>query len=270
MKKMLVVIGVLALFSVGAIAQSHPAKTSVEAAGQNGVTHQNGAHANGVPAACNPCVWYSGDLDSSNPYADGLFNANATYYGIEGQVWVPMVIGSDGDPTHGHVRINSVTFNEQFADILACGACDYTGSTYDMRVKVGSGEAGTVKESGTCPQSPAPVPTGNALGAYAEYSFTCLSSTKPHSYFLEVAVGSVYWINVTPTFTGGDYAYLSDVEDVPSRNQLGWSDDFYNSFFYSGYFGYNFSPTQTTAAGSPCGGVGCDMLSVAVGGTYVK
>jgi len=271
MKNLFLAISVLALLSVSAIAQSHPAKTAVEGFGQNGITHQNGAHSNGVPSACSPCVWYSGDLDANNPNADGLFNANATYYGILGQVYVPVVVGSDGNPGHGHVRITSVTFNEQFNDTSGCGGpCDYTGSTYEMRVKVGPGEAGTIKESGTCPQSPTPVATGNSFAGRNEYSFTCLSSTKPNSYFLEVAVDSLYWINVTPAFSSGSYAYLSDVEDVPSPNQLGWSDDFYNSFFTSAYFGFNFSPTATTAPGSACGGVGCDMFSVAVAGIYVK
>lgn len=270
MTKMLLAISVLALFCVSVSAQSRPAKTAVEQPG-DGVSQQNGVHSNAAPAACNPCVWYSGDFDGSNPNADGLFNANASFYPAEGQIWVPMVVGSDGNPLHGHVRINSVTFNEQYNDSLACGfPCDYTGSTYDLRLKVGSGEAGTVKSSGTCPQSPTPVATGNSLDRRAEYSFTCLSSTKANSYFLLVPVGSLFFINVTPTFDSGGYAYLSDVEDVPSPNQAGWSDDFYNSFFDGAFFGFSFSPTATTAPGSPCGGIGCDMFSVAVGGFYVK
>ncbi len=272
MKKTLLALSVLALFTTVAMAEIGISKTAVEAARQNGVTQQQSkGPLAGVPAACNPCVWYSGDLDPSNPNADGLFNSNAEYFGVESQIWVPMVVGSDGDPAHGHVRINSVTFNELLLDNLGCGGCDYAGSTYDLRIKVGPGEAGTVKASGPCPQSPTPVATGTTAFGDTEYSYTCLAPAQPKTgaYFLIVPVQTLFWINVTPAFTSGDYAYLSDVEDVPSPNQLGWSDDFYNSFWYSSYFGANFANTQTTNGGG-CGGIGCDMFSVAVGGFYVK
>jgi hypothetical protein len=251
-----------------AFAQGQPAKSTREALGgqQKGITHQAGVHTNAVPAACNPCVWYSGDFDPNNPNSLGVNNASDPAYPFESQIYVPMVVGSDGNPAHGHVRITSVTFNELLNDVLGCGYnCDYTGSTYDLRLKLGNGIAGTSKASGSCPQSPAPVATGTVFGPYTEYSYTCQSSTKPNSYFLEVPVDSLFWINVTPNFSSGNYAFLSDMEEVPSPNQLGWSDDFYNSFWNSAYFGFNYYPTQDVF------GPGyADMFSVAVGGTYVK
>ncbi len=264
MKKTLLVIGALTLMG-STFAQVQPAKTAREAPGvqQNRVTHQTGVHSNAVPAVCNPCVWYSGDFDPNN--ASALINSSDPADGLLSQVYVPMIVGSDGNPAHGHVRITSVTFNELLDDALGCGYnCDYTGSTYDLRLKLGPGIAGTSKESGSCPQSPTPVATGNAAFGDTEYSYTCLTSTKKNSYFLEVPVSSLFWINVTPNFSDGNYAYLSAMEEVPSPNQLGWSDDFYNSFVNSPYFSWDYLPT-VTACGS-----GCDMFSVAVGGTYVK
>lgn len=266
MKKALLAISVLTLIGTLAFAQGQPAKTSRDLAGnqQKGITHQSGVHSNAVPAACNPCLWYSGDMDPNN--GEGANNSANANYGLVSQIYVPMVVGSDGNAAHGHVRITSVTFNGLLVDNDGCGnACDYLGSTYDLRLKLGPGVAGSSKESGTCPQSPAPVPTGTVLGPYTEYSYTCQSSTKPNSYFLEVPVDSLFWVNVTPNFGGLDYAFLSNMEDVPSPNWLGWSDDFYNSLWNSPTFGFNYLPTE-----SYFGPGYFDMFSVAVGGIYVK
>jgi hypothetical protein len=82
-----------------------------------------------------------------------------------------------------------------------------------------------------------------------------------------VPIGTITWVNLLPTFTVGNTAWLSDAVDVPAGDHLGWSDDFYNSFIDSVSLGYSFAPANTVT--SLCGSAGCSQFAVAIAGTYV-
>jgi hypothetical protein len=157
---------------------------------------------------------------------------------------------------HKHVAITSITFNEQ----TVSAPTDLNGGTFefDTMVSAGSARAGKPTACKTVTASA----TGRNLGGYVEYSYTCKLKAA-----LKLLVGTNYWVNLLPTFTAGNYAYLSDVEDMPAHNQMGWGNTYYNSYFDSGYFSASFTPTWGSNA--YCNGVGCDEFSVAIGGTYV-
>ena len=107
--------------------------------------------------------------------------------------------------------------------------------------------------------------TGTTAFGFPEYSITCNLKKA-----VKLTVGTQYFVNVLPTFSSGNYAYLSDEEDTPSGSQFGWGDTLYNSFFNSSAFGYTYSPTGTYASGSACGGIGCDEFSIGFAGAYVN
>ena len=213
-----------------------------------------------APSDCSPCLYYSGDLDASNPNADGLFNGNATGVGASGQVWVPFTATSDGVRSgtpplliHKHILVTKITFNMHMNQYPS----DLTKTTWAFKTLVSSGDSGINAPHNTCGFATVTA-TGRSLYGYTEYSITCNLKTAA-----KLAVGTNYWVNIYPTFTSGSYGYASGVEDVPPQNLLGWGDDFDNSFWYSTYFGYNYAPATTV-------GYGLDEFSIAIAGTYIN
>jgi hypothetical protein len=257
-KTMWLAISLLALTSQVASAQTKSFSSgSLPGASRVSQTHVQQNVSPNAPAGCSPCLWYSGDWDPSNPNANEQWNSFEPFnHNNKGQVFVPFVATPDGNALHKHVLISSITFNE-----LVSGISDFTTMTYEVRTGVGNGIPGTVRNSGSC-VNPSAVPTGRGFGGESEYSFTC-SPKAP----IKIAIGTIYWINTTPTFTVSNVAFLDDVEDTPAPNQFGWGDDLYNSFFYSLLFGVNFAPTW--GASGSCNGKGCDEFSVAIAGTYI-
>jgi len=252
-------LSVLALISVVAVAQNHPmfADSLTEASGQTQSVNRSPV----VPTACNPCLWYSGDLDPNNPRPDGTDND----YGQddEAQVWVPFVATSNGDRSDKHVEISEITFNE-----LAPEVSDFSSLTYGLRtgVSIGNGGISIAAGTGTC-VNPTAVPTGRSEPGLTEYSFNCTPKAP-----IKVTVGTVYWINLTPHFSDLGYGFLSAVEDAPAPNQMGWPNIDYNSYENSSFAGYDYDPTWGVYAQSYpyiCYSSGCDEFSVAIAGTYV-
>lgn len=250
MKRVITVLSVLMLIGVIASAQMKP--TARGTAGQTDIKTSPLA-----PTGCSPCLWYSGDDDTSNPNWDGLWNGNATWLGISGQTYVPFVAAPDGNATHLHVLISSVTFNEILPTPNTNPPADYAGMTYEFRSKeVMSGNGGTLGKHGSC-FSTTVVYTGRSPNGYNEYAFTCYFKTP-----VKVPVGTMEWVNLLPKFTSSNYAYLVGATDVPGLNQFGWSNDLYNSFINSSYFGYSYAPT------TGLGFLGFEEFSVAIAGTY--
>jgi hypothetical protein len=247
MKGMLIAFSALALFSAGAPAQ-------ISKAARGNVGHANVAVPPSAPTACSPCLRYSGDNDAANPNWDALANYNNLSIPFEAEAWVPFIAASDGNPAHKLVLVSSITFNE----IMSNSPDDLTGITYAFRTGVSSGNGGTLKQNGTC-NTTSVVATGNTPNGYTEYAFTCF----PKKFAVKIPVGTIYWVDILPTFTSSTGIFLSNAIDVPDPSQLGWSDDFYNSFFNSAYFSNNFVPATSVD-------IGMQEFSVSIAGTYVN
>jgi hypothetical protein len=203
-------------------------------------------------------LWYSGDDDTSNPNWDGLYNALAEGQGILSQVYVPFLPAPDGNPLHLHAAISSVTFNMISRQPNNNPPADYAGMTYEFRSKqVVSGNGGTLGKHGSCYSSTV-VYTGTDVYGFNHYGFTCYFKVP-----IKVAVGTVGWVNLTPTFTGASYTYLIGATDVPASNQTGWGNVFYQSFTNSSSFGSNWQPTTAVANG-------LEEFSIAMAGTYTN
>jgi hypothetical protein len=249
-KTMLVVLSAFVLISAAASAQRSSTARNVP---QPGVIP-----AAGVPGACSPCLWYSGDTDPSNNW-DADFNGNSAWAGLQNQVWVPFIAAPDGNPLHKHVLISAVTFNEAATTPDTNPPTDFAGMTYAFRTRVSSGNGGTQGKHGGC-YTTSVVYTGVSPipGLYNEYSFTCVFN--PLS-LPKVAVGTILWVNVLPKFTVSTLAYLDEAIDIPGLNQFGWSDDYWNSFLNGPSFFLNYAPATNVD-------VHFGEFSVAIAGTY--
>jgi|HubBroStandDraft_1064217.scaffolds.fasta_scaffold00127_40 hypothetical protein len=252
MKKMLIVFCALALISAVASAQSKSLRSS--AAQPNVQAPQ--------PAYCAPCLFYSGDFDPNNAVANALFNANTTFG--EGQAYVaiaPAVTTSTNK--HGVVKVSkTATVTQLVFNEFATGLSDFTGSTYDIRTDLAAGYGGTEVKTGTCASSSATA-TGRTAFSLNEYSFSCT--------FAGVALkaGTEYWVNVTPNFNDGDYAYLSDSEDQPPLNAFNSGDGgLWGNVGDGSYFQGPATFGVTWGEAANIGDYGMDEFSIAVVGTY--
>jgi len=250
MRRLLIALSVVTLISVSASAQRNSSLRGND-------PHPAATHPPVVPGACSPCLWYAGDFDPASLTANADLNFDNTYYAEENQIWVPFIAAPDGNPLHKHVLISAVTFNELVNTLNTNPPADFDGMSFGFRTGVLSGNGGILGKHGTCPATVV-LYTGVTFHGYNEYSFTCqLVGTKA----VKVTVGTIYWVNVTPTFTSTTLAYLDNAIDLPEINQLGWGDDFYNSFINGAFFSLNYAPATSV-------GTEFEQFSVAIAGTY--
>jgi hypothetical protein len=254
MKKKLIVVSALALISVFANAQVIMTLRSGNARPKAQPPQ---------PSYCAPCLFYSGDWDPNNANPNAVFNANEADAGIVGQVFVPIAVGVETETVKGKTKVlRTATVTEIVFNEGASGVSDFSGSTYTILTDVANNYGGTLVKSGTCAASTA-VPTGRMVGSDTEYSFTCTLEAG-----VALRPGTEYWVNVLPTFTNGDIAYLSDSEDQPPLNAFNsgtggyWANVDDASYFTSSYYGNYFVPT------TELGYEGLDEFSIAVVGTY--
>ncbi|MFZ1916396.1 MAG: hypothetical protein WAU58_02400 [Terriglobales bacterium] len=261
MKKMFIVICAVVL--IGAFASAQISRTS------SGSTKAPSPAV--APSWCSPCLWYAGDYDTTNPNQDGLWNADTSaYYGIVGQVYVPILPQAFTVPIkHGvqtklHNNLYSISINEDVTN-FGLGASDFAGAVYDIRKNLGGnpGYAGVSVASGTCLPT-TPVDTGVSIfsGAYEQYLITCTFPTP-----ISVSAGTELWVSVLPAFDGGDYGFLGDSIDMPPLNGFNSGNDGYwpnvieSSYFNSASFGASYVPATTQ-------GPGFDAFSIGVTGVY--
>jgi len=207
-----------------------------------------------APSYCHPCLYYTGDFDSSNSNANGLTNENdllvpdSHIYAVAPFEYSKVVAVSG-------LFVNSLD---------TVGVEDPAMDPWDIRTGLSSGNGGTSFASGTAKSTDAP--TGRSGFGLVEY--THLVKFKA----VDVSTKGRYWINVTPQCTNANDSncdsaryFESDVEDNPPQNHVGSCTNVQDdSFWNSTSFGQNW--TQVTPSGS-CGGIGCDAFSAGVLGT---
>lgn len=194
--------------------------------------------------------YQSGTFDYSNANANGLWNANSSGYGINGQVFVSYEAPGTG------ASITDITFYELIDGTTGLGSGTYT--ILDGNVTSGSG--GTTYKTGNC-SSVTNSYTGITGFGLPLYAITCNIKKA-----VKLKAGVSYWINFDPNIYL--LGYLGDIEDMPDATYYGGgSDEFYNSYFNSSAFGYTFAPTWTYSSGGACGGIGCDDFMISLSGT---
>jgi len=209
-----------------------------------------------APSYCKPCIFYTGDFNSSSSNANGLFDAVGGALGSSGSAYVY------GGMTVPKGKTWSIT--ALIANILSDSSGIDSTTTWDIRKGISNGSGGTDVKTGKGKTSWAT--TGRSGFGYTEYTLkVALKPTlklKAGTYFMNAVVSCL-----TSSCTEGSSGlfYESDQESQPGINQYGANQPWDNSWDESSTFGVNWAPTWGSSGA--CGGIGCDQFSMAVQGT---
>lgn len=182
-----------------------------------------------VPALCNPCLFYSGDLNPNDGQADGFSDEN-TLLVTGGSTYAPVLV-----PQHINVNLTGILFNVQ-----ADANFDPENASYDIRTGVSSGDGGTSVASGTGNITVAA--TGRVFVGVTEYSVLVTIPT------VALSGGTEYWFNLTPNCTNGaedgscyvGRIFFSNTTEM-ANEQFGHASPPGELYLNSAYFGYTFT-----------------------------
>jgi hypothetical protein len=242
-------IGVLmtaALVTAGAVdvcAQSDPSATALGSLGVSApapqaafgfeAASQSESLAPG-PSYCSPCLYYSGDLNTSDPNANGLSDENTPGDSLS-QVFTAFKIPS------GHMwAITAVLANVQ----AVSGSVHLPKKAgWSVWRRTSSGQPGTLLAAGASPAAFSP--TGrNLLGFLPEYTAK-ITLANP----VNLPAGT-YFLNVMPQCTdptscSSQRFYESNVTDVSPVHHHGPTNILDDSFFNSNKFGADYVNANT-------------------------
>jgi hypothetical protein len=165
-------------------AQQKPAPALATAKGIASIKtqeHKNISHATKpqAPASCDPCLFYGGDLNPTDPNADGFSDENTL-----------LILG--GSQTYGAITIPAganASVTGILYQVLATAAFDPFTATYDIRQGISEGNGGTDVSTGSA--SVAVAATGRTAFGLYEYTVTATFSSV-------TLVPGEYWFNLEP------------------------------------------------------------------------
>jgi hypothetical protein len=193
------------------------------------------------------CLYYAGDFDSTDSSANGLYNANDTSTGLDGQTWV-------GVKPPKAATVTGATFNQFFTS----GFVGTNPTPFQTQIGMYQGVFGKL----VCNTS------GNAtLRQYGEsdfglvqYSYTIKKLAKACKIAKPTDRYPSTYVNLLPTSANG-YGYVVNVEDAKPKNHRGWTNDLDDCYFNGGVFG---GPWNCNTQGT------FDELSIALTGKEKK
>jgi hypothetical protein len=182
-----------------------------------------------IPSLCNPCLFYGGDLNVSDPNAAGLSDENTLLVSPGSTTYAAYNV-----PSNVTVGVTGILFNVQ-ADV----AFDPQTASWDIRTGVTEGNGGTSVASGSGSISVAA--TGNNFIGLNEYTVL----VKFPAVFLGTGE---YWFNVLPQCTNGatdgscsvGRIFVSNTtQDMNGRNAHAQPDG--SAFLNSTFFGFTWA-----------------------------
>jgi hypothetical protein len=181
------------------------------------------------PALCDPCLFYSGDLDPASLNAAGMSDENTL-----------LIVG--GSSTYANFTLTgiSATITGVLFNIQADTNFDPQTATYDVRTGVSDGNGGTSIASGTAPIQVAA--TGRNFLGLNEYSIAVNLPTP-----LVLTPGQ-YWFNLTPTCVNGAQdgscsagrEFLSNTTNR-ANGVNGEAQTYGQMYLNSSYFGFTYT-----------------------------
>jgi hypothetical protein len=260
MKIPLYLIGVLAAAMLTAGAQDTkplPPQTVREAAdiSANAPVTAPDLHANTPPANlffCPPktCLYYSGDFDTSNPNANGLFDIDNPGIGItDAEVWVGV-----------KPRKNATVTGTSGNYITSTTSIGINPTPVAIRTGITSGQGGRMvcETTGNAILKSYQSPCGTIDVLCENYSISKLRQS------CKLKKGKVYFISMQPQYNDSTtIGYLQD-DDGTHANKQGWPEIVDDSYFNSTSFGVVWEPTW--GSGGACGGIGCSGFSISLTG----
>jgi opacity protein-like surface antigen len=253
-KLILVAAFIVALFSL-AVAQdtkSMPPVTAIQVVRGDTVQHSNPTTIQPPwPIFCHTkatCLYYAGDFDSTASDANGLFNANDTGGGLEGQTWVGV------KPT-ANATVTGVTFNEFF--VSAGVGTNPTPFQTQTNITLGNAGQTVCNTSGNATEAV----YGEGDFGLTQYSYT-VKKLKKSCMIPKASKTTTTYVNLVPTFSNS-YGYTVNVQDPKPKKHIGWKNDLNDCFFNGAAFG----ATYVTCNSQGIGSTGFTELSIALTGT---
>ncbi len=187
MKKTLFAVLSVAAFSLGLAGQDAKTPSLVLNHGGDAAYHGSQGSSNwaGLPPAAGTIVFYGGDVNPSDPNAQGFSNGNTLF--------TPKWSTYAAAKAPANVTVSAIFYNQE-PDITAGTVFDPATATYDIRTGVSEGQAGTSIASGSGVQTA--VATGRQPFGLIEYT-TTVTFAKP----LTATKGTTYWVNESPQCT---------------------------------------------------------------------
>ena len=197
-----------------------------------------------VPAYCAPCLFYAGDSDPSNPSANGLWDNNSTFFGINGVIYTPFEVTKPGKcGGKCDTGVTGIGGNIEFFPFPPT-IDSVAWSIVNGVAAGGTPSTTTVFCSGT-DTAPTITDTGRLFfGFYEEFNVTALATGCPALEPGKKGAPAIYWQTNEVNTSVFQLAYESNVPDSPPPNAFGNPEPVDDSFFYSPQFGF---PTFTNA-----------------------
>ncbi len=181
------------------------------------------------PAMCSPCIFYSGDLNTSDGQAEGFGDEN-TLLVTGASTYAEFTVQPGGT-----AKVTGILFN-----MIGDANFDPNTATYDIRSGVTTGNGGTEIASGSA--NIAVATTGRVFVGYTEYTVLV---TLPAAQTLSAGE---YWFNITPQCTNGAVdgscyvgnLYVSNTTQE-TNNVNGHDMAPYSLFINSSYFNYDYT-----------------------------
>jgi hypothetical protein len=237
--------------SLSAAAQKKPMPSQHLAGNADSVFHM--AASGTPPALCSPCLFYGGDLNTSDIDAAGLSDENS--------LLIP------GSSTYGNFNVISsvtVTVTGILFNVQADANFDPLTASYDVRSGVTEGNGGVSLASGTGNIQVAA--TGRNFLGLNEYSIAINLATP-----LVLGPGG-YWFNVTPNCTNGSQdgscsegRFFVSNSTQRTNNIYGGRETNHEMFLNSSYFGFTWANWCDSSLG--LNGQQCNGLSFGLMGT---
>ena len=223
MKKRLAVLGVLAFSAAFAVAlttgSAGASQPSATARGAGGQGASKSANSFAPPAACSPCLYYSGDFVPTDPNANGLANEQDALVN-SAHVYSPVTPDANWS-------VSGLLVNQQ-------STFTPTSATWEIRTGVSSGNGGTLVASG----SGAVTQTATGRIGFGIPEYTDSVAITP----LVLQSGVTYWINVTPVCLAcAGRSFESNVPASGGPNHVGPANILNTNFFNSNFFAANFA-----------------------------
>jgi hypothetical protein len=175
------------------------------------------------PAACSPCLYYSGDFNPGDPNANALANEEDAIVN-NASIYTPVTPDQQWSVTG--------LFENTLSQLTP------TSVSWEIRTGVSEGNGGTLYASGS--GAPTQTATGRSGVGYTEYTDSVAISPA-----VTLQAGVTYWINVTPVCTAcAGRAFESNVPAAGGANHVGPADVLNLSYFNSSFFGANFTNTN--------------------------
>jgi hypothetical protein len=259
-KKMLFAVVLIATFVTVALAADHkPVSIGqfISVPGQRGTppVMTKDWHPNAQPPAIPFCKWktclyYAGDFDPANSAENGSCAINNTGLGDDCSLFEAIRPSKAATVTGGAVTI-----------LLENTIVGTNPTPFTVYTGVASGTNGTA----VCTR------TGNATVAVygqpgfgiTQYSYSINTLDHP----CKLIKGKRYWIVLQPTYADTTtWGFVPDVQDSPAPNHRGWANVADQDFIVYPQLGFN-TPSPVWGSTGTCGGIGCDVLTLALTGT---